>query len=58
MSQLRFPQTDRSWYIIENKEGLISRSEAGMCPFFYNIPALTKSEAELKTKIDGRRLGS
>jgi hypothetical protein len=50
MSQLRFPQTDRSWYVIENKEGLFSRSEAGMCPSFYYIPALTKNKAELKTE--------
>jgi hypothetical protein len=50
MKELRFPQTDRSWYIIENKGWLIQQSEAGMCPFFYHIPAFAKNKAELKTE--------
>jgi hypothetical protein len=50
INDLRFPQAKQSWYIIENKQKVVFENKAGMCPFFYNIPAFARNKAELKAE--------
>jgi hypothetical protein len=50
INNLEFSTSEQSWYVVENKRGLILQNKAGMCPSCYNIPALTKNKAKLKTE--------